>query len=220
MLAHILTFGIRYATKQHHASNIGSKKDFFLLWSLVWIWQKCWRCHDDRRCAEGDQEGMLFLANLYVSFLTIFLTLNLHSFAESLENAAQFLSWKDYHGKSGILKKYNYDASQRIWDPEFFFNEGQRLVKMALSDQLDEALKSCDDNMSKSFFYPLIKGGILGPLATYSLDKVSLERFRFQVCQVLSDKFNSWKFFQVLSSSFFSSEVRFVTFAAMICLLS
>lgn len=66
----------------------------------------------------------------------------------------------------------NYDPSQRIWDPDFFFAEGQRMFKMALSNQLDEALLECDLNMFKSYFYPMIKGGIIALLSVSSLDRV------------------------------------------------
>lgn len=70
------------------------------------------------------------------------------------------------------MKKTGYVHSQRIWDPDFFLAEAQRMFKMALSNQLEEALLECDLNMFKSFLYPMIKGGIIAGLCISSLDRV------------------------------------------------
>ena len=51
--------------------------------------------------------------------------------------------------------------------------EAQRMFKMALSNQLEEALLECDLNMFKSFLYPMTKGGIIAGLCISSLDRVS-----------------------------------------------
>jgi len=77
---------------------------------------------------------------------------------------------KDYDG-NGLLKQIGYDPNQRIWDPDFFFGEAQRMFKMALSNQLEEVLLECDLNMFKSYFYPMAKGGIIALLAVSSLDR-------------------------------------------------
>lgn len=78
---------------------------------------------------------------------------------------------QEYDGE--LLKKSSYVHSQRIWDPEFFLAEAQRLFKMALSNQLEEALLECDLNMFKSFIYPMTKGGVIAGLCVSSLDRVS-----------------------------------------------
>lgn len=67
----------------------------------------------------------------------------------------------------------NYDPSQRIWDPEFFFEEARRIFRLSMNNKLDEALLECDLNMFKSYFYPFAKGGLIAVLSVSSLDKVS-----------------------------------------------
>lgn len=91
--------------------------------------------------------------------------------SEKIMNILSAEEKKDYDFKNGMLKNSNWDPEKRIFDPDFFFSEGQRMFKMALSNQLDEALLECDLNMFKSFFYPMMKGGIIALLSVSSLDR-------------------------------------------------
>lgn len=74
-----------------------------------------------------------------------------------------------------MLANIGYDPSKRIWDPEFFFNETQRMFKMALTsqEQMDQMLNECDLNIYKSYFYPIVKGSVCAALAATTMDRVS-----------------------------------------------
>lgn len=48
------------------------------------------------------------------------------------------------------------------------------MLKMALTSQqgLDDVLAECDLNLYKSYFYPMVKGCIIGALAGMTMDRV------------------------------------------------